>query len=104
MQKKSRTDTIKAHTKYIILQHKEISVNVAALRSNISHFLKEVETGTSVVITSHDKKVGKIISEEQQELKIIPAHKPPKDLKKIKRPHLRNKTNPLEMLLSDRNQ
>ena len=86
-----------------MLKDKEMIVNVATLRSHLSNFIKQVKAGTSIIVTSHDRRVAKIISEDTKELIIIPSKKSPKTLKRLKSINIRNKTNSLKALLNDRN-
>jgi prevent-host-death family protein len=78
------------------------SVSVAAVKSNLSAYLKAVKKGKEIIVTSHRHSIARIVPVEKtaSDLKIIPASKPVSSLKKVKGMNL--KVDLLADLLADR--
>jgi prevent-host-death family protein len=78
------------------------SVSVAALKSNLSHYLEAVRKGAEIMVTSHRHPVARLVPLERAPagLNVMPATKPVATLKKIK--GVRMKCDPVEYLLEDR--
>ena len=63
------------------------TANVALLKSRLSHYLRMVQRGDEVVITSHRQPVGKIVPYSvpgMEELRVIPPRRPWRALRGLK--------------------
>ena len=80
------------------------TVNVAKLKSDLSHYLKIARSGEEVIVTSHDHPVAKLVPLEERvgKLTAIAAKTPASALKKIKGVKLRNPIDVVAMIRKDR--
>jgi prevent-host-death family protein len=80
------------------------TVNVAALKSGLSHYLATVRKGEEVVVTSHNHPVARLVPYENKpgRLEIIPATRPLSDIAKIKGIKLKKPFDPVADLRADR--
>ena len=76
------------------------TINVAALKTSLCHFLHDVERGKEFVVTSHRQPVAKIIPYEP--IVVKKSLKPANNLRKIKGIKLKTECDPVALLLNDR--
>jgi prevent-host-death family protein len=60
------------------------AVNVAALKSRLSHYLKRVEKGEELVVTAHKRQVARILPVRETPLPVYGPVRPVSDLRKLK--------------------
>lgn len=60
------------------------AVNVAALKSRLSHYLKRVENGEELVVTAHKRQVARILPVSESSLVLQGPARPVSDLRKLK--------------------
>ena len=77
-------------------------VNVATLKEKLSHYLKLVQQGREVVVTSHRHRVARIIPMSTLSLYQKKPSRPVKDLLGIKKIKLRPGASSLDTLIEDR--
>ena len=78
------------------------TVNVAALKQNLSAYLHMVEQGTEVVVTSHRRPIARLVSDNGTGLAIRPPILPVSALAKIRGVSLRKPFSAVQALLEDR--
>jgi prevent-host-death family protein len=57
-----------------------ITANVATLKQKLSHYLRLVEAGDQVVVTSHRRPVARLVPETGEEPVVRPPSRPVQDL------------------------
>jgi len=57
-----------------------ITANVANLKQKLSHYLRLVEAGDQVVVTSHRRRVARLVPDSGDELTVRQPSKPVQDL------------------------
>ena len=77
-------------------------VNVAILKEKLSHYLKLVNSGEEVIVTSHRHQVARILPVAAPSVEIEEPTRPVKDLKKIKGIKPRRSLSGVKSLLDDR--
>jgi len=77
-------------------------VNVAMLKENLSSYLHEVQAGKEIVVTSHQRPVARVVAYDQDDLVLLQATRPVRDLMKIKGVRLPAGPSSLDLLLEDR--
>jgi prevent-host-death family protein len=80
------------------------TASVADLKSHLSGYLRRVEKGEELVVTSHDHPVARIVPFRLPAtvLKIAPATRPLSDWGKIKGVKPRKPVDPVALLMEDR--
>ena len=77
-------------------------VNIATLKEKLSHYLKLVQQGEEVVVTSHRHRVARILPISATSLDLKKPSRPVKDLLGIKKIKLRPGASSLDTLIEDR--
>ena len=78
------------------------TVNVATLKGSLSRYLREVEKGQELIVTSHKRSVAIILPVDAPSLQPIEPSKPPSVLRKLKRIGRKRSVSAVDSLLEDR--
>jgi prevent-host-death family protein len=77
-------------------------VNVARLREKLSYYLNLVKKGEELVVTSHRRRVARLIPASAPSGEITEPTRPVEDLHNIKGVKLKRSVSAVRLLLSDR--
>lgn len=78
------------------------TVNVAKLKEKLSHYLKLVQEGQEVVVTSHRQRVARILPVSAPDSRLKEPSRPVKDLQQLKGVKGRRPVSAVRTLLEDR--
>ncbi len=78
------------------------TVNVATLKQKLSEYLRLVEQGDEVVVTSHRRPIARLVPENGTGLVVHPPTQPLSALHRIRGAKLRKPFNAVQSLLDDR--
>ena len=79
------------------------TASVARLKTRLSKYIRDVQKGEEVLVTSHDNPVARLVPlEKESGLVIIPATRPVSNFNKVAGVKLRHKIDPVAVLLEDR--
>lgn len=78
------------------------TVNVAALKQNLSAYLHKVEQGAEVLVTSHRRTVARLVPDNATDTAIRPPTLPVSALANIRGVKLRKPFSAVQVLLEDR--
>jgi len=77
-------------------------VNIATLKEKLSHYLKLVQQGQEVVVTSHRHRVARILPISAPSLYLKKPSRPVEDLLGLQKTKLRPGASSLDTLIQDR--
>lgn len=77
-------------------------VNVATLKEKLSHYLKLVQEGQEVVVTSHRQRVARILPAFAPDSRLKGPSRPVKELRQLKGVKPRHPVSAVQTLLEDR--
>jgi antitoxin (DNA-binding transcriptional repressor) of toxin-antitoxin stability system len=78
-----------------------MTVNVAALKEKLSHYLALVKGGAEIVVTSYETRIARIVPVASSGLEIREPVRPPSDLRKLKGVKPRS-VSAVDVLIQDR--
>ena len=78
------------------------TVNVATLKQKLSEYLRCVEQGDEVMVTSHRRPIARLTSEDGKDRAIRPPTQPMSALRKIRGVSASKPFSALQTLLNDR--
>ena len=78
------------------------TVNVATLKQKLSEYLHLVEEGEEITVTSHRRRIARLVPDNGTDLAIRPPTRPVSDLARIRGVKLRKPFSAVQSLLEDR--